>query len=247
MQNIISSYAQAPEMGLFIFLLIFHFLFLSFFSSSLLFRFAQIDPIIFHSSFRSRNYLFILFIQFFDPPVSSFSFHSLFPFRNLFFSLFRHISFDTFIRNTKGVRMFTTGYGIKTKKIEWKDNIYTHLFKLVIDDPEIGKPARKFFEENRHKYISDEECLKEFVQFYYKNGWNDVEDFLTDYINNKYCESKKIFKCKSKRIFVEAYVPINENDKMPSQKEIKDILSECLKPLIKSPVSVGWCRFFSFA
>ena len=149
-------------------------------------------------------------------------------------------------KDMKGVRMFATGYGVKSK-IKWKNCIYTRIYNLILNDPKIGESATDFLEINKRKYESYEECLMEFVHFYYKSGWCEIEDLLTDFINDKYFDGKKVFKCENRRIFVETDVPINKNSKIPSRSEIKEILSECLKPLIRKPVSIGWYKYLSFA
>ena len=69
-----------------------------------------------------------------------------------------------------------------------------------------------------------------------------IEGLIVELINDQYNDS--VFSYEDCCIFVQATLPVDKADYIPSQKEIRAILAKYLNPLIEEPITVGWYNIY---
>ena len=138
--------------------------------------------------------------------------------------------------------MHTFGYGSRTDNIKWKDEAYEILLEMVRKDKYLDKDFREYCNDNKNEFDSEAECFKYWADCVYENDTSlisGIEGVVVELINNQYYQDN-VFNYEDYCIFVPATIPIDEEDHIPTQKEIREILAKYLNPLIKEPISVGW-------
>lgn len=137
--------------------------------------------------------------------------------------------------------MHTFGYGCRTDTINWKDNAYDTLLEMVKQDKYLGNDFKKYYDDNISEFDTEAECFEYWVDCVYENDTgliSGIEGIIVELINGQY--QSEVFTYEDYCIFVQATIPIDEDDYVPTQKEIREVLAKFLNPLIKEPISVGW-------
>ena len=137
--------------------------------------------------------------------------------------------------------MYTFGYGCRTDIIKWKSDAYKTLLEMVKKDIYIKKEFEDYFKENKSKFENEVDCFEYWSENVFEGDTNlvsGIEGIVVELINNQYHET--VFTYEDCCIFVQATIPIDEDDYVPTQKEIREVLAKYLNPLIEEPVTVGW-------
>ena len=136
--------------------------------------------------------------------------------------------------------MYTFGYGCRTDIIKWKPDAYKVLREMVRKDEYLEKEFETYSKEESG-FDNESDCFEYWAENVFENDTtlvSGIEGILIELINNQYHE--EIFTYEDCCIFVQATIPIDEDDYVPTQKEIREVLARYLSPLIEEPITVGW-------
>ena len=130
------------------------------------------------------------------------------------------------------------GYGVYTDALEWMqdaDQIFLGMASEAIRDEYFSR-------------LEEKECTPDkfrvFLDCYYNEETENAGfvGAITDSINDRYFDGVEVFTSKGNCIYVEPYIPLDEDDMgySPTQKQIQDILRAFLGPLTESTVDAQW-------
>lgn len=134
------------------------------------------------------------------------------------------------------------GFGILTDNLEPVTHPYNVLYKMVEEsNSSLKEMLMCFYEENLEDYSCEEESFFDFCE--------DYEDFdcgcgpeavVCRLVNEEEYDGKRVFIYEDLAVHVPTYIPVDENDKWPTQKEIQKILEKYFQPFYKSKLKADW-------
>ena len=137
----------------------------------------------------------------------------------------------------------TMGYGIVEDDLKWRDDADQILVDRYVRTGELADDYLEYCQENDLD-VDSLEAKEEYVADYENTTffWAGREGLLTDVINNERFGNEVIFRNEDYAIYVEAYIPVDEDDraKYPTQIEIQKILAEYLQGLTTEPATFEW-------
>ena len=141
--------------------------------------------------------------------------------------------------------MNTFGYGTRMDKVTWKKDAYIILYEMVKKDEPLFKEFKEYYEEKKDSFENELECFDYWMDCIFENETtlvSGIEGLIVELINDQYNDS--VFSYEDCCIFVQATLPVDKDDYIPSQKEIRAILAKYLNPLIEEPITVGWYNIY---
>ena len=107
-----------------------------------------------------------------------------------------------------------------------------------------GQDAYRTYCEDGKLDPADDESKEEFVDSYENETFcsTGLEQLIADYINDHVFSHETVFRYEDCVLGVEPTIPDDEEDKkrLPTKKQIQEVLAEYLNPLLEEPLHIGW-------
>lgn len=107
-----------------------------------------------------------------------------------------------------------------------------------------GQDTYRTYCEDEELDPANDESKEKFVDNYENETFcsTGLEQLIADYINVNKFGYETVFRYEDYVLGVEPTIPDDEEDKkrLPTKKQIQEVLAECLNPLLEEPLHIGW-------